>query len=57
MDGSLVLSMSTSGLFQVKRWVLSFGAEAKVLAPEELVSAVVHELTTASSFYSDRSEQ
>ena len=33
MDGSLVLSMSTSGLFQVKRWVLSFGAEAKSTCP------------------------
>lgn len=57
VDGSLVLSMNTSGLSQVKRWVLSFGADAKVLAPEELVSEMIHELTTASSLYPDKSDQ
>ncbi len=50
-DGSLVLIMHTSGLIQVKRWVLSFGDDAKVLAPPELVSAVVKELNSARNVY------
>jgi predicted DNA-binding transcriptional regulator YafY len=43
--------MRTSGLFQVKRWILSFGPDAKVLAPEKLLSAVSDELNAASSLY------
>ena len=35
-DGSIILSMETSGWWDVKRWVLSYGSEAKVLAPEDL---------------------
>ncbi|MBS3942975.1 MAG: WYL domain-containing protein [Dethiobacter sp.] len=50
-DGSLILTMQTSGLFQVKRWVLSFGAGAKVLAPPELIAMAAHELTAASQLY------
>lgn len=55
-DGSLILSMHTSGLIQVKRWVLSFGAEAKVLTPPELVSAVFQALSKASHSYLDGSK-
>ncbi len=50
-DGSLVLSIQTSGLYQVKRWVLGFGSQAKVLEPPELVSAVAQELAEASQLY------
>ena len=39
-DGSVVLSFTTSHLYEVKRWVLSWGADAKVLGPKELVNAV-----------------
>lgn len=35
-DGSVVLEMKTSGKLDVKKWVLSFGAEALVLEPELL---------------------
>lgn len=56
-DGSLILSMNTSGLQQVKRWVLSFGSDAKVLAPTALVSEITHELTAASSLYPDKLDQ
>ncbi|HOL16177.1 MAG TPA: WYL domain-containing transcriptional regulator [Bacillota bacterium] len=50
-DGSLVLSFQTSGLYQVKRWVLSFGSQAKVLEPPELVSAVAQEVAVTSQLY------
>jgi predicted DNA-binding transcriptional regulator YafY len=32
-DGSVILTLQTSGWWDVKRWVLSFGAEAEVLEP------------------------
>jgi len=50
-DGSIILSMRTSGWWDVKRWVLSYGAEAKVLEPEELKKEIVDELTTTNDSY------
>lgn len=35
-DGSIVLWMKTSGWYDVKRWILSFGQDAEVLEPLEL---------------------
>ena len=39
-DGTVILSLETSGFDDLKRWVLSFGGEARVLAPTELAQAV-----------------
>ena len=39
-DGGLILRFPTSSLFEVKRWVLSWGKAAKVLEPKELVGMV-----------------
>ena len=43
-DGGLVMSMTTTHLFDVKRWVLSWGRGVRVLQPPELVEAVRQEL-------------
>ena len=43
--------MSTSGWWDVKRWVLSFGADAKVLEPIELRKEIVEELSAAEDRY------
>ncbi|MFH1016790.1 MAG: WYL domain-containing protein [Pseudomonadota bacterium] len=50
-DGAVLLKMQTSGLVGVERWVLSFGAEAKVLAPRELREAVARRLSDAAGQY------
>ncbi len=35
-DGSIILTMNTSGWYDVKRWILSFGPDAELLEPEEM---------------------
>jgi predicted DNA-binding transcriptional regulator YafY len=35
-NGSIVLTMNTSGWYDVKRWILSFGPEAELLEPAEM---------------------
>ena len=32
-DGSIILTMTTSGWFDVRSWLLSFGADAELLEP------------------------
>lgn len=50
-DGSLVLKMPLSGLQEVKRWVLSFGSRAEVLAPPELRREVAREAKELAALY------
>ncbi len=50
-DGSIILSMKTSGRWDVMRWVLSYGADAKILEPEELRNNMIEELHSAVAKY------
>ena len=50
-DGSIILSFTTNHLFEVKRWVLSWGSDAQVLAPPELVEQVKAELAESLAGY------
>ena len=50
-DGSIILSMETSGWWDVKRWVLSYGRTAKVLEPEDLREEILDELRAAQDCY------
>lgn len=50
-DGSIVLSMKTSGRDDVISWILSFGAQAEVLEPPELRNGVVEKARTIISKY------
>ena len=43
-DGSIILSMTTSGYRDVKRWVMSFGREARLLEPEKMKTEIEAEL-------------
>jgi len=51
LDGSIILEMKTSGWWHVKKWVLSFGCEARVLEPEQLRNDVAQELGAAFAAY------
>ena len=50
-DGSLILEIETSGRDDVKRWVMSLGAEATVLAPETLRNEIIKDLDQLISMY------
>ncbi len=43
-DGSLTLTFRVNHLLEVKRWVLSFGADCEVLAPKELTEQIYSEV-------------
>ena len=46
-DGRVVLRLRAGGFYEIKSWVLSFGATAEVLEPEELREAVREEMRAA----------
>lgn len=50
-DGSAILSFTTNSLFEVKRWVLSWGKSAEVLEPAELVKQLAGEIKEMSDIY------
>ena len=50
-DGSLILTFTTSSLLEVKRWILSHGAGARVLAPESLKQEIKSEMKKAYNNY------
>lgn len=50
-DGSIILEMDTSGRWEVKRWVLSFGAEVELLEPEDLRAEIADEISSAGTYY------
>lgn len=50
-DGSVTLWMRTSGWYDVKRWVLSFGVEAEVLEPAELRAEMKREIKDLGKIY------
>lgn len=52
-DGAVTLELTTSHLFEVKRWVLSWGAGVRVLSPKRLREMVVGELKAALAAYQE----
>jgi predicted DNA-binding transcriptional regulator YafY len=50
-DGSCTLSFTTAGLDEVRRWVLGYGADAVVVEPPTLRSAIVDELKLSLNKY------
>jgi len=52
-DGSIILTIKTSGVYDVKRWVLSFGADAVVLEPMSLKKAILGDINKIKKRYID----
>ncbi len=50
-DGSLMLHLTTGGLVEVKAWVLQFGREAEVLAPQSLREECLADLQDMLKLY------
>ena len=50
-DGSTIMTLTVPHLFEVTRWVLTYGKGAKVLGPTELVTLVKEELVGALAEY------
>lgn len=50
-DGGLILRFRTGGLAEVKRWVMSYGPHAEVLAPESLRDEVATEAGAVVALY------
>jgi predicted DNA-binding transcriptional regulator YafY len=55
-DGGLVAEFKLSGTEEIKRWVLSFGAQAVVLEPAELRREMMQELREMVEAYGSLSE-
>ena len=51
-DGTVVLTFTSNSLYEVKRWVLSWGSGAKVLAPAELIDQIKGDVAALSGIYS-----
>ena len=51
-DGSLILRLLTSGLGEVKRWVMQYGSHAVVIAPEGLRKEIEEEVRKLLALYS-----
>lgn len=49
--GALILKFQTSGLGEVKRWVLQYGGNAEVLAPDSLRQDCIKEISKLANIY------
>lgn len=52
-DGSIELTMSTSGWFEVKRWIHTFGPDAELLEPAELRQELAETASRVLSLYAN----
>jgi len=50
-DGAIILKFKASGRSEIKRWVLGYGAQAKVLTPEDLREEIIAEINQTRTAY------
>jgi len=50
-DGSIILTMDTSGKYDVKRWVMSYGPDAELLEPADLRIEILSEVKAMAKAY------
>jgi predicted DNA-binding transcriptional regulator YafY len=53
-DGGLVFEAEVAGLTEITAWVLRWGAEARVLAPDALAAAVRREVQAMAGLYGSK---
>lgn len=53
-DGSVTLTLTAGGWWDIKRWLLGFGAAAEVLEPEKLRQEIAKELRATMQWYEGR---
>lgn len=51
-DGSVTMRITAGSMAEIQRWVLGFGAHARVISPQALADAVQSELQAALQLYS-----
>ena len=54
-DGSLITEFQLPDTSEIKRWIMSFGPNAKVMEPKELVEEIQQDLSLMTRAYSSRS--
>lgn len=52
-DGSVILTMETSGRYEIKRWVMSFGPDAELLEPPDLRNSILNDIAAMAISYSN----
>ena len=55
-DGSIILTMQTSGSYDIKKWVLSYGGDAELLEPAWLREEIVDELKQGLENYQNKQQ-
>lgn len=50
-DGSVVLDMEVAGIREVKLWIMGWGAQAEVLAPDTLKKEIKQEIQAMRDLY------
>ena len=50
-DGRIILTMTASGKEEIKAWILSFGAKAKVVSPKFLREEIKEDISKTLAFY------
>ena len=55
-DGAVILELETSGRWDVKRWVLAFGADAELLEPDDLRQEIAGDLKGLAEAYTRKAE-
>jgi len=53
VGGSLLAEFDLSNTEEIKRWILSFGRHAEVIAPEELRGEMAQEVLALQRVYAD----
>jgi len=50
-DGSIILTMHTSGGYDIKKWILSYGADAELLEPQWMRDEIIADMKRGLSQY------